>query len=378
MKLAVLGRVNWWLFLVAVLLGLIGLTFVHSATLDRPQFSEQRFKQALFLACSFGLCLFLLLPHYGKALRAAWPLYLLAVVALVGLWKFAPVINGSRRWYAFPGFSLQPSELAKPALVLALAALLRFEHRGGLLLPGLVAGLPALLILSQPDLGSALVLLPITLAMCYAAGVPGRRILALLLVGALCFAAAWFLFLHDYQKGRIEAWWHHFGWDEAELTKPSVRQELWGRGYQPWQALVAMGGGGLTGFGLFQGPQNRHDFLPYRSEDYIFAVIGEETGWLGCAGVLVLQGILVFGILGIAVRSRERFGRLLCVGMAAWLGAQTLMHAAVCGWMVPSKGLPMPLISYGGSSTLTAVLGIGLCLNVGARREPVLAGDGYG
>jgi len=364
-----------------VALGLVGLTFVHSATLDRPQFSEQRFKQALFLVCSFGLCLFLLLPHYGRALRAAWPIYFAAVLALLALPKFAPVINGAQRWYAFPGFSLQPSELAKPAVVLALAALLRFEHRGhtgsGLLLPGVIAGVPALLILKQPDLGSALVLLPIMLAMCYAAGVPGRRILALLGVGLLVLSIAYLFFLHDYQKGRIDTWSDHFGWEEKDLARSEVQKELWNRAYQPWQALVAMGGGGLTGFGLFQGPQNRHDFLPYRSEDYIFAVIGEETGWLGCAGVLLLQTMLVLGILGIAVRSRERFGRLLCVGMAAWLGSQVLVHAAVCGWMVPATGLPMPLISYGGSSTLTAVLGIGLCLNVSARREPVLAGDGY-
>jgi rod shape determining protein RodA len=302
-------------------------------------------------------------------------------VALLLLPKFAPVINGAQRWYAFPGFSLQPSELAKPAVVLALAALLRFEHHGrtgsGMLLPAVVASVPALLILSQPDLGSAMVLLPVLLAMCYAAGVPGKRILVLLGAGAVVLAIAYLFFLHGYQKSRVDVWRSHFAWDEAALSRYDVQQQLWGRAYQPWQALVAMGGGGLTGFGLFQGPQNRHDFLPYRSEDYIFAVIGEETGWLGCAFVLLLQMVLVLGILGIAVRSRERFGRLVCVGMAAWLGSQALVHAAVCGWMVPATGLPMPLISYGGSSTLTAVLGIGLCLNVGARREPVLAGDGY-
>jgi rod shape determining protein RodA len=152
---------------------------------------------------------------------------------------------------------------------------------------------------------------------------------------------------------------------------------LLGPAYQPWQSLIALGGGGFTGHGLGQGPQNRYDFLPYRSADYVFAVVGEETGWLGCAGVLTLHGLLVYGLLAIAHKTRERFGRLLCVGTAAWLGSQTLIHAAVCGWMVPATGLPMPLISYGGSSTLAVVLGIALCLNVGARREPVLAGDGY-
>ena len=133
----------------------------------------------------------------------------------------------------------------------------------------------------------------------------------------------------------------------------------------------------MTGFGIGQGPQNRYDFLPYRSEDYVFAVVGEETGWLGCLGVLGLVGALVFGLLGVAMRTRERFGRLCCVGVATWIGAQSLCHVAVCGWLAPSTGLPMPLLSYGGSSTLATLLGVALCLNVAARREPILAGDGF-
>ncbi len=387
-RASALRRMDWWVFLLAAALGLIGLTFVHSATLDRPDVADQRFKQALFLGCSLGLCLFLVLPHYRRVLRAAWPIYGLAVLALLGLPFFAPVINGAQRWYAFPGFSIQPSELAKPAVVVALAALLRFrsEERtgGGLLWPLLVAGVPALIVMRQPDLGSSLVYGPIVLAMGYAAGVPGRRILGLLGLGLLLAAVGYF-FLHGYQRERIDVWLSHFGWsaelDGGEAGKPDARtriqQMLWGSAYQPWQALIAMGGGGLTGFGLFQGPQNRHDFLPYRSEDYVFAVVGEEIGFVGCAGVLLLQGLLVLGILGIALRTRERFGRLLCVGVAAWLGSQTLIHAAVCAWMVPATGLPMPWISYGGSSTMAAALGLALCLNVSARREPVLAGDGF-
>jgi rod shape determining protein RodA len=131
------------------------------------------------------------------------------------------------------------------------------------------------------------------------------------------------------------------------------------------------------GFGVGEGPQNRYDFLPYRSEDYIFAVVAEEIGFVGSMGVMVLYATLVLGLLRIAGRTRERFGRLLCVGVAAWIGSQSLMHAAVCAWLVPSTGVPMPLLSYGGSSVLATLLGVALCCNVSARREPVLAGDGY-
>ena len=109
----------------------------------------------------------------------------------------------------------------------------------------------------------------------------------------------------------------------------------------------------------------------------MLAVVAEETGWLGCAGLLGLQLALVLGILGVGMRSRERFGRLLCVGVATYLGAQSLLHAAVCAWMIPATGLPMPLVSYGGSSTLAATIGVGMALSVSARREPVLAADGF-
>ena len=380
-RLAVLADVPGWPVLGVALLALCSLVFVGSATEDDPQFAGQQSRQALFLLCGAGIGFFVLLVHYVHVLRAAWVFYGLVVLALLGLPFFAPEINGTRRWYAFPGFSVQPSEFAKLAVVLALAALLRFKTRArtfdGLIVPILVASVPALLILRQPDLGSALVFGPVLLAMCYAAGASVRSILLVLAVGVAVGAIAAFTSLHGYQRLRIDVWLDHWTWNEENLGTARVREVLRGPGYQPWQALIALGGGGLTGFGLGAGPQNRYDFLPYRSEDYVFAVVGEETGWLGCVFVLAVVLAVVLGLLAIGMRTRERFGRLVCVGVATWIGAQTLMHVAVCGWLVPAKGLPMPLLSYGGSSTLAALLGIALCLNIGARREPILAGDGY-
>lgn len=378
---AVLAKVHWWLWLVLAALGLIGLLFVHSATLDRPEFQEQYGKQALFLLCSLGLSVFLLLPHYNHVLRAGWAIYGGSVISLLLLPYFAPTINGAQRWYAFPGFSVQPSEFAKPAVVIGLAALLRFKDKArtfdGLLLPIALVALPALLILKQPDLGSSLVLWPVLLAMCWTAGAKGRSLAIVCAIGLALAVLAYLFFLHGYQRGRIDAWLAHFTWAQKDLGDRDVLKALRGTAYQPWQGLIALGSGGWFGFGLMQGPQNRYDFLPYRSEDYVFAVVGEETGWFGCALVLLLHLMLALGILWIAMRTRERFGRLCCVGMAAWLGSQALLHAAVCAWMIPATGLPMPMISYGGSSTLCAVLGVTLCLNIGARREPVLAGDGF-
>lgn len=380
-RLGVLADVPGWPVLCVAMLALCSLVFVGSATADDPQFSGQQARQAMFLACGAGIGLFLLLPHYVHVMRAAWVCYGAVVLALLGLPFFAPEINGTRRWYAFPGFSVQPSEFAKLAVVLALAALLRFKTRAktfdGLIVPILVASVPAMLILRQPDLGSALVFGPVLLAMCYAAGASVRSIVLVLLAAIAVGAVASFTSLHGYQRMRIDVWLEHWSWNESNLDTQPVRDVLRGPGYQPWQALIALGGGGLWGFGIGEGPQNRYDFLPYRSEDYIFAIVGEEIGWIGCVGVLALVLALVLAILTIGMRTRERFGRLVCVGVATWIGAQTLMHVAVCGWLVPAKGLPMPLLSYGGSSTLAALLGIALCLNIGARREPILSGDGF-
>ena len=366
----------------ALVLTLTGLVFLGSATQDDPQQQGQHGKQALLAACSFGVGFFVLLPHYARVLRGAWVVYGVVVLALAGLPFFAPEINGARRWYMLPGFSIQPSEFAKLAVVIALAAWLRFKSRAdtfeALIVPLLLTAVPALLILRQPDLGSSLVFWPVLVAMCWCAGASTRSVFWLIVAGLLVAAIGGLFFLHGYQQQRLDVWWSQWHWDELALAQdPVVRDLVRGPGYQPWQALIALGGGGLLGFGVGQGPQNRYDFLPYRTEDYMFAVVGEETGWLGCLGVLLLHAAIVLGMLHVATRTRERFGRLLCVGIATWQGGQVLLHAAVCAWLLPATGLPMPLLSYGGSSLLATVLGIALCCNVGARRERVLAGDGF-
>lgn len=377
----VFEHLDGWLVLAVAALCLVGIVFIGSATADDAAFGAQQGRQALFVAIGMGCGFFVLLPHYVHILRGAWLFYGVVLLALLGLPFFAPEINGARRWYALPGFSVQPSEFAKIAVVLALAAMLRFKSRAktfdGLLLPALVAGVPALLILKQPDLGSSIVFGVVLLSMCWAAGAPGKSILMLLGLASLVLVIAYFELMHEYQRERIDVWLQHWGWDDQSLRTHEVQRVLRGAGYQPWQALIAMGAGGVTGFGLGQGPQNRYDFLPYRSEDYVFAVVGEEGGFLGALLVLGLVSAVVLGLLFIAARTRERFGKLVCVGVAAWFGAQSLFHVAVCGWLVPSTGLPMPLISYGGSSTLAMLLALAVCLNVGARREPILAGDGF-
>jgi len=406
-ELRVLARMDWWLVLLAAGLALWGLLFIHSATAQDPQFRGQHLRQAMFLAVSCGCGLVLVLAPYARVMRSAWLIYGLMILALLLLPFLGPRINGAVRWYRLGPLSLQPAEFAKLALVVVLAAWLRFRHKArateGLLVPILITAVPAVLIMRQPDLGSSLVLWPILLAMCHAAGASTKSLLWVVGIGLVLMLVGVTFFLRDYQTERVNVWAAHFTWDAdsenaedsergtEEQTEEQAKEQaeerakkraerrrlLLGPAYQPWQSLIAVGGGGVSGFGYGLGPQNQFDFLPYRNADYIFSVVCEELGLVGALGLLLLQTLLVFWLLRIAARTRERFGRLLVVGVAAYLGTQTLMHVAVCTWLAPATGLPMPLISYGGSGTMVAILALALALNVSARREPVLAGDGY-
>lgn len=385
-----LRDLDWHVVLLAAALALTGLLFVDSATADADTGASAAGKHAVVLVGGLVVGACVVAVHYGRIMRAAWLLYGFAIVSLVLLPWFGIVINGARRWYRLPGgFALQPAEFAKLALIVVLAAYLRFRHKAttweGLVVPVLITLVPAALILKQPDLGSSMVLWPILLTMCYVAGTPLRSVMGLLLIGATALAVG-YLFMHDYQRTRIEVWWQHFGWQPelepgpdkaAQEDHARMRDLLRSSAYQPWQALIAIGSGGVTGFGLGNGPQNVHDFLPYRESDYVFAVVAEETGLLGSLAVIGLELALALRILTVAARSRERFGRLLAVGVAVYLAAQSIMHVAVCAWIVPATGLPMPFLSQGGSSTVAALLAVALAANVSARREPVLAADGF-
>lgn len=377
----VLREIDWWLVLLTAAMGSVGVIFIHSGTAVDERFSDQVSRQLLFFCVAGIVGIGLVAVPYVRIMRSAWLWYAIALVALVGLPFFGVMINGSRRWYHVLGFGIQPSEFAKLAIIVALAAWLRFRSKArtldGLIVPVLITAVPVALILKQPDLGSSLVFWPILLAMCYAAGTPARTLGLLVLFGVIALVIAYFTVLHDYQKTRVDVWLQHFSWDRAAVEQPEVRRVLRTDGYQPWQALIAIGAGGVSGFGLMQGPQSQFDFLPYRSGDYIFAVICEEWGWFGAVSMILLEILLVVAIARIALRSRERFGRLLAVGVAAYLGTQAFLHIAVCAWLVPATGLPMPFVSYGGSSVLASVAAVALAINVGARREPVLAADGY-
>ena len=385
---------EWHLLLIALVLTALGITFIWSVSQGSPALAAKPLRQAFFLACCLPAVAGVLTVGYRAFARVAYVIYGFLLLLLVGVL----VVNrgGAARWFDLPlGLRLQPSEFAKLALILSLARFLMYQRDlsswRGIAVPLGLTLLPMALIVKQPDLGTALVLLPVLMGMLYAAGFPGRRLLFLVLGGVVLLTAAYFLpLLKDYQRERLRSYLVSIprlteearslriaGRDgEAVKLERRIRALKRGAGYQQFYAMAALGGGGLEGHGLAQGPQNRHDMLPERHTDFIFAVVGEEWGFWGCSVVLLLFLLMTAIILGVARRTREPFGRHLCTGVALLFLTQAFVNTAINVGLLPVTGLTLPFVSYGGSSLLSSYLALALVLDVGVRRVPDLGSGG--
>ncbi len=368
-----LKELDWHVLLLAYLLVGFGVLFIHSATQAGSEFAGQAERQGLFLLPATLVLAFFLLVPYTRFERISFRIYGACLFLLLLLPLAGVSLNNARRWLSVGGILFQPSEFMKLGLVFALARWFRPrsspDQWQGLVIPGLITLAPMILIVKEPDLSSALVLVPVLFGICYAAGAKGRWLLAVLLVGLLLFGVLYATgSLKSYQVDRIQAWW-----SQTDMPK----EMRLGAGYHLRQSLIAIGSGGIRGEGYMRGLQNVYDFLPYRSTDFIFSVIAEETGFVGSVFFLFLYGLFVFLLLGIAARTRERFGRLLSTGVALLFATELFVHVAVCSGVMPPTGLTLPFISYGRSSLLTHFAALGLVLNVGMRRVRVLTPEGY-
>jgi rod shape determining protein RodA len=382
-------RVDWPLL--AALLGLIviGVLFIASATLvteaDRPLALWQRawFKQAV--SCLLGLAvggMLCLAPYHTLArwsLLAYWGMILLLVAVLVvGAVRF-----GARRWIDLGPVQFQPSEFAKLAFILALAHFLSRpaeELRSPLLFLqalGLTV-LPFVLILAEPDLGSALVFLPIGLGMLFVAGVPTRylwrlvggmgMVVGLLLVDVLFAPPKWQFKLEPYQRRRLLVYFNKDfvppGATEAERQRALKEQR--DASYNVEQALISVGSGGLTGKGWRQGTQNALGYLPraVARNDFIFSVIAEESGFVGSVLVLGLYTVVLFSGIRIAGQARDRLGKLVATGVIILLFSHVFINIGMNIRLMPVTGIPLPLLSYGGTSVLCSLIAAGFLQNV--------------
>ena len=349
-------------------LSAIGLLLVWAATsgTDNPAASTGHVRrQAVHLVLGAVACLAVAAVDYRLVRAYTSVVYALATVGLIlVLTPLGATINGSRSWVVIGGFQAQPGEVAKIALVLGVAMLLGEprdgEHRPTTrdVLFSLVAlAVPLGLILAQPDLGTAMVLGCIYLGMLALSGAPVRWVTGLIGCGiAAAFSVWWFGLLKDYQIARF-----------TSFVDPTADPR--GTGYNANQAKIAVGSGGFNGTGLFQGEHTSGRFVPEQHTDFIFTVAGEELGFVGGAVILGLLALVVWRVLRIASGCEQPFGRLVCVGVAAWLCFQCFINIGMTLGIMPITGLPLPFVSYGGTATIANLMAIGLVLGIQAREH---------
>lgn len=299
---------------------------------------------------------------------SAWPLFVVCVAGLIAVLVLGREVNAARRWIHLPGgFTLQPSEFFKLALVLMLArhfaASRRPERLRDLAVPALLTLIPTALILVEPDLGTALSVLPLFLTLTWLSGVPTRVFVVPLLAPIVLAPLAW-PWVQDYQKERVLTWWN-----QEQLTERQKSAE----GYHLWHAKIAVGTGGLTGHGWGKGPENRLDLLPERHNDFVFPVLAEEGGLAASAAFLALYSALGFIALGYAARRRDPFTRLLLAGCGTYFLTHLVLNVGVTTGVWPTTGLPIPLISQGGSSMIVAGTMLGVAWAAARARPPALS-----
>lgn len=348
---------------VCALLG-IGLLVIYSA-------SHQTAGVGLLLRQAGGIIIgllgmWLLIRVDYRSWSRYWRLCFFATaLVLLATLLIAHPINGARSWVGVGALRVQPSEFAKFAIILALAGLLarfgpRLQHPAFFVRSLLWVAVPILLVLAQPDFGTAMVLCAIWLVMVTVAGARWWMIAAVCLGAALLFTVAWCLpmpngktLLKAYQKQRLDF----------------IHADPAGNGYHQRQARIAIGAGGFFGRGYLHGTQTQRGFLPEQSTDFIFAVVGEEFGFLGCAVVLGLYLFILFRLFRIVEEAESAFGRLVVAGVTAMFAVHVLINIGMCLSLSPVTGIPLPLVSYGGSNVLTNLLGLGAALNISRYRQ---------
>lgn len=352
---------DWILFSLTLILLTIGLAGIYSATLDQSiGLSRWVTRQIIWVGVGFFAMGVGFAFDYRRLEQWAPLFYFLVLVLLLSVPFIGSSGGGARRWISLGGFSLQPSEFMKVALVLMLA---RLYHKDApaegyglrdITVPVMFVALPAGLILLQPNLGTAVTLCSVFLTVTFTAGIRLRALSMITLVAAATMPFLW-TYLRPYQQRRVLSFLH-----------PDL--DPLGAGYHMIQSKLTVGSGMFWGKGFLLGTQNRLDFLPEKHTDFIFAVFAEEWGFIGTAFLLFLYVSLLARLLVVALRARERFGLLIGTGVVGIIFWQFVINVGMNVGLLPVVGVPLPFLSYGGSSLVTSMLAIGLALNVSTRR----------
>lgn len=358
-----LRQVRWLFVLVLCATSGVGIAMLYSAA--GGSMEPWAIRQLVRFAAALVVLLIVALSDIRLWLRWAYPLYFLALVLLVVVDVAGFIGMGAQRWIDLGIIKLQPSEVMKIALVLALA---RYFHRLAaedmarpwrLIVPVLMVLAPVALVLKQPDLGTAMMLLLGSAAMFFAAGVRLWMFAVVGLSGLAVLPIGWQM-LHDYQRQRV-------------LTFLHPESDPLGSGYHILQSKIALGSGGLFGKGYLQGTQSHLNFLPEKQTDFIFTMLAEEFGLLGSLGVLGLYIIILGYCLVIALSAKSQFSRLVAIGIAITFFLYVFINMAMVMGLIPVVGIPLPLVSYGGTATVSLMLGFGLVMCVYVHRDVTIS-----
>jgi rod shape determining protein RodA len=360
------------LALATIVVACVGLVMVYTATRvsllaagDDPHTYLK--KQALFVLLGVIAMVVFALVDYRRLEPIATPLYVLSVLSLLGVMAVGSHVQGSQRWFSLGPIQIQPSEFAVIGLILVVAAYCDRRNEEGLAWKDvfkllILAGIPIGLVLIQPDLGTAIIMMIVLLVMLAVAGLP-IRILVLLVIGVILVAlvAVETGILHAYQIARLTTFLN----PNSTSTNPSVVSAI----YNTTEAKTAIGAGGFLGTGLLHGTQTNLGYVPEQSTDFIFTAVGEQLGFVGAVGLLSLLGIIAWRVLHAAGQSRDIFGRLLCTGLFTFVAFSVFQNAGMTMGIMPITGIPLPFVSYGGTAVISFFLAVGLALSVGAHRR---------
>ena len=355
-----LTRLNPVILLLLILWAGVGIIMLFSAA--GGSFEPWAKRQTIYLVIGFCMMLFLALTNPDFWLYWAYGIYGLALLLLGAVELVGTTGMGARRWLDLGILRIQPSELMKPALILALSGYfhklsLEDTHKlRHLLIPIILIVIPVMMVIRQPDLGTAIVLMLGGVMVLFLAGVKLWKFYVMAVGVLLSLPIAWNFILHDYQKRRI-------------LIFLEPEQDPLGAGYHITQSKIALGSGGLTGRGYMEGTQSQYNFLPEKHTDFIFTMLGEEFGLRGTFGLLFIFCLLVGTGTWLALRAQSQFNRLLAFGLINNFALYVMINIAMVTGMAPVVGLPLPMISYGGSAIISVLLGFGLILMVGINRD---------
>ena len=362
----ILRRVDFALILSATAIVIYGLVIISSAThINTP--GEERFwfvqRQGIFAVVNAILGILFMNFDYRGLSQHGKKLYVFNLIMLVAVMLFGHAALGAQRWIQIGPISVQPSEFSKLIMIICMASVLE-ERMGKLnslqdILPiAAYVGVPFILVLKQPDLGTSLVFMAIFFGMVIACGMPWKYFFGIIFAGIAAFPLLW-QFMKDYQKMRIMV-----------FIDPNV--DPLGSGYHIIQSKIAIGSGMLFGKGLFEGTQSQLNFLPENHTDFIFAVVGEELGFVGAVILLLLYLIVFWRGIIIAKEAGDVFGRLLAVGITSMLAFHVLVNVGMTTGIMPVTGIPLPLMSYGISSLTTNILAIAILLNINMHKQKFL------